>query len=644
MATQRKKNIQTKPKHKSSKPWWQNIQINKWMLLAVISTFIAFLPSLQNGFTNWDDNLYVTENPMLFQWSVANLKAIFSQPIAGNYHPITMLSLFLNYQLSGADAFGYHLVNLLLHVLNVGLVFYFVWLLSKGKKWVAFVAAILFGIHPMHVESVAWIAERKDVLYAFFFLLGLISYLQYRVKREQGLYGWTFLWFLLSVLSKPAAVVFPVVLMLLDYWRYQQSSSDKKRWNWQKIITPKIPFFIVSLIMGIVTIYTQSPKAIGAIDTFTFFQKIVYVSYGFVMYVVKALLPFKLSAFYPYPNSATSLPTIFQIMPIAASVLIAGIWYSWRYTKVVALGMAFFIINILLVLQVLTVGSAIMADRYTYIPYIGIFIILGYGFDRLMQTRTKTIAAIIATLYIVVLSALTFERTKIWKNDEVIWTDAIQKYPHSVVALNNRGAYFNELEKLDKALTDFNKALELNPKYFDALIGRGNLYRKIGEFDKSLADSQLAISINAKDERPYINIGGVYFQQQEYSKSLEATEKALSINPDNADAVLNKAILLSIEQNFQASIPFFTQHIQLRPSDAKAYLYRGIAYQNLQQNQAALQDFNRTLQLSPQNGQAYIKRSESYLKMGNKAQALQDAQKAKSLGFNVSQEYLQSLQ
>ena len=646
MGNQRKKSGSSKAasKHRKTTPWWKNPQVNKWCALAVVLTFIAFLPSLQNGFTNWDDNLYVTENPMIYGLGVKNIKAIFSQPIAANYHPITMLSLAINYQFSGHEAFGYHLVNLLLHLANIVLVFYFIWLLSKGKKWVAFVAAVLFGIHPMHVESVAWIAERKDVLYSFFFFLGLISYLQYRVKRTRRLYIFTFTWFLLSVLSKPAAVVFPVVLILLDYWRFSQSSSTKKRWNWQKILLPKIPFFLVSFIMGIITIYTQSPKAIGAIDTFTFFQRFVFVCYGFVMYLVKALIPFNLSAIYPYPSLKTALPMTFKIMPILAAMILAMIWYSWRYTKVVVLGMAFFIINIILVLQIISVGSAIMADRYSYIPYIGIFIILGYGFDYLLKRpKTKNMAVLFAAFYLLVLSAFTFQRTKIWKNDEVIWTDAIEKYPDAVVALNNRGAYFNDLEQLDKALSDFNRVLKLNSKYFDSLLGRGSIYRKVGQFEKALADAQAAAAIDSKDERPYIIMGGVYFQQQQYEKSLEVLEKALAINPNNSDGVLNKGILLSIDENFEASLSLFSQHIQLRPNDERAYLYRGISHQNLNENQAALQDYNRALQLNPQHGQAYFKRSEIHLQLGNKKQALQDAQKAQSFGFNVSQDYLRSL-
>ncbi|MGB0930838.1 MAG: tetratricopeptide repeat protein, partial [Chitinophagales bacterium] len=454
-----------------------------------------------------------------------------------------------------------------------------------------------------------------------------------------------FLWFLLSVLSKPAAVVFPVVLILLDYWRYEQSSSKRKHWNWQKIIVPKILFFIVSLIMGILTLYTQSQKAIADIDTFTFLQKFLFVCYGFVMYIIKAAIPFKLSVFYPYPDLKAALPMVFNVMPIATMLIIAAIWYSWRYTKIVVLGMAFFLVNIVLVLQFISVGAAVMADRYTYIPYIGIFIILGYGFDRFIkQAKTKNGVAIAAALYIAILSFLTYERTKIWDNDEIIWTDAIEKYPNSVVALNNRAAYYNDVEQVDKALPDFNRVLQLNSKYFNALVGRSSAYRKVGEFEKALKDAKAALEIDKTDERPYITMGGVYFQQQQYNESLKNIDIALSINPNNTDGILNKGILLSIEGNFKASIPLFTQHTQLRPDDTRAYFYRGISYYNLQQNQVAIKDFNKALQLEPQNAQAYVKRSETYLQMGNKAQALKDAKKAQSLGVNISQEYLQNLQ
>ncbi len=627
---------------KKARTWWRNPRILFSLVLTLGITLIAYLPSLSNGFTFWDDNVYVSENPMIFGLAWDNIKAIFSQPVAANYHPITMLSFALNYQISGLDAFGYHLINLLLHLFNIVLVFYFVWLLSKGKKWIALTAAILFGIHPMHVESVAWIAERKDVLYTFFFLLGLIRYLQYRIRKTSKNYLLTFLFFVLSVLSKPAAVVFPLVLVLLDYWRYEQKATSPKHWNWQKILLPKIPFFLISLLIGTITLQTQSEKAIVEMGTFTVLQKFIFVCYGFVMYIIKAFVPFDLAAHYTYPDLEASLPLSYYFMPIGAVLILIASYYSRKHTKVFFWGMLFFIVNIVLVLQFISVGSAIMAERYTYVPYIGLFIAFGYGFDKLLHPPSnKKIFFPLAAIYILSLSYQSYERCKIWKTDETIWTDVLEKYPHSAIALNNRAAYYSKENQLEDAIVDFNNALQIHPKYFDSLIGRSNLYQKVGELDKSLADAQLAASIQPNDERSYICMGGVYFQRKEYDKSLKVSNKALNINPNNADGRLNRAILYSIKNDFQKSLIDFNQFLQLRPNDAKGYLYRGVAYSKLGQLDTAIQDFSRAIRLMPSNGHAYFERSKAYLSKGNSTQALTDAQKAQSLGTPIGAEYFE---
>lgn len=627
---------------KKTKIWWNNPQILFGLTSTLGIIFITYLPSLSNKFTFWDDNIYVTENPMVYGLAWENIKAIFSQPVAANYHPITMLSFAINYQISGLDAFGYHLINLFLHLSNAVLVFYFVWLLSKGKKWVALIAAVLFGIHPMHVESVAWIAERKDVLYTFFFLLGLIRYLQYRIRKTAKNYLLTFFFFVLSVLSKPSAVVFPLVLILLDYWRYEQKSNSKKHWNWSKILLPKIPFFLVSLLIGTITLQTQSETAIAEIGTFTVLQKFTFVCYGFVMYIIKAFFPFHLAAHHAYPNLEESLAFYYYLMPIGTIIIFIASYYSIKYTKIFFLGMLFFILNIVLVLQFISVGSAILAERYTYVPYIGLFITLGYGFDTLWRTPSnKKILLPLAAIYILGLSYQTFERCKIWKTDETIWTDVLEKYPRSAIAFNNRAAHYSKENQLDNALADFNNALQIYPKYFDSLIGRSTLYQKIGELDKSLVDAQLARAIRPEDERPYICLGGVYFQQKAYDKSLDVSNKALEINPNNAEGRLNRAILYSIKTDFQKALLDFNQFLQFRPNDPRGYLYRGIAYSKVGQLDAAIQDFNQTIQFMPSNGHAYFERSKVHLSKGNSSQALADAQKAESLGISIEAAYFE---
>ena len=234
-----------------------NRSLLPWLLPVLALTAICFLPMLSNGFTNWDDELYVKENPLL---KGPDWQGIFSQASASNYHPLTILSLAFNYAISGTDPFSYHLVNWLLHILNTGLVFIFIYKISGKKPYVAAFAAVIFGVHPMHVESVAWVSERKDVLYALFFLLALLQYWRFLETGKRVKAIFCFVFFVLSLLSKPAAIILPFVLLLLDYW-YGRSV------NW-KVVAEKIPFFALSLVFGFITVKVQSADAIVGLEVY----------------------------------------------------------------------------------------------------------------------------------------------------------------------------------------------------------------------------------------------------------------------------------------------------------------------------------------------------------------------------------------
>src|SRR5258706_5022627 len=285
--TQRKVNT---PQKKSS-PW-----IAPFILLL---TFLAYIPALRAGFVNWDDGDYIVDN--LIVKDFANLKSILSTPVQGNYHPLTMLSMAINYQISGLNAWSYHLFNLVFHLINCFLVYRLAMLLSYRNIIIAFTTAVLFGIHPMHVESVAWVSERKDVLYGLFFLAALISYTRYADTGSKKQYLFAIFLMMLSLLSKPAAVVFPAALFCIDILRKRKLTLT--------LIIEKIPFFIPALIMGILTYYGQSNT--GATDMAAFFGigiRILIGFYGIMMYFFKMILPFNLSAFYPFPARNISLP------------------------------------------------------------------------------------------------------------------------------------------------------------------------------------------------------------------------------------------------------------------------------------------------------------------------------------------------
>ena len=272
-----------------------------YLLLACILTFVVFLPTLFNGFINFDDPQYISENPIVQSFNSFNLKQIFTSPFVGNYQPITMLTYMVDHALLGLNPKIYHFTNLIFHLLNV-IVLYFIFLRVNFNTTTSLIAALLFGIHPLHVESVAWIAARKDVVYAFFFFLSILFYLKYIQQQKKQFYAISILLFILSVLSKAQAVVLPVVLFLFDY-------ILKRKLNKQTILE-KIPFFAVSIAFGIMAIMIQ--RNAGAVQTFSYFplyQRILFACYGLANYFYKIILPIDLSIFYPYPETNDKINT-----------------------------------------------------------------------------------------------------------------------------------------------------------------------------------------------------------------------------------------------------------------------------------------------------------------------------------------------
>ena len=291
--------------------------IEKWnylgIILILLIAIIAFIPVLKAGFINFDDPQYVSENPLITSFS--NFKQIISTPVQGNLHPLTMLSLAFNYSISGTNPWSYHLLNLLFHLANTFLVYKLVRKLSKENLIISITTALLFSIHPMHVESVAWITERKDVLYAFFFLLALINYTNYVDTNSRRDYLLSILWLTFSLASKPAAVIFPFALFSIDLLRKRKLSSN--------LLIEKIPYLIAVAVLGFLTLHIQS--AAGATigqQFYSPFDRFFFGFYGFMIYLFKCVLPINLVPFYPFPTLNESLPLEYYLSPIVFIVVL----------------------------------------------------------------------------------------------------------------------------------------------------------------------------------------------------------------------------------------------------------------------------------------------------------------------------------
>ena len=609
----------------------KQIKTPGWMLpFVLLITFLVFLPALKAGFVNWDDPDYVSE-PVLKLLS-SDFKNLITIPIQGNYHPLTMLSLTLNYFVSGMNPWSYHLLNLLLHLVNCILVFRFAWLLSNKNSLIAFVTAILFGIHPMHVESVAWVTERKDVLYGLFFLAGLISYTTYADTGSRKQYIMALAFLVLALLSKPAAVIFPFILFCIDIFR--------KRKLTMKLIAEKIPFFILALIMGLITFLAQKEK--GAIDTYTFSigTRILMGFYGIMMYFIKMIIPINLSPFYPYAPINEPLPTEYYLSPLFFIALGIVCFYSWKKNRVAVFGILFFIINLLLVVQFLPVGSAIIADRYTYIPYIGLFFIVGWLINRFAKGNMSKAYYIIIPITLL-FSFLTYQQSAIWQSSASLWDRTIEINPSSR-AYDNRAQIFRLEKNYDKAIEYYTEALKINAIDKEAYMNRANLYSAVGKFDLAVPDYRQALSIDPNYYLVLDNYAILLAMRGKYDSALVFWDRALKIRPDYFQAFHNRALAFMSLKQYEKAINDLEFFLKYQPEDPEIYNLIGICYRLNGKPQEALIVINKALAIKP-DPHFYLNRSYCYNDLKNTEQAKKDALTAKQGGVEIDAAYAKQL-
>lgn len=538
-----------------------NIKTLIALMLLLMITFIIYRPALKNSLTNWDDKNYVTINKDIQKSDINSIKNLFYGKAAytmGNYHPITMLSYMIEYKYAKLDAKVYHMTNLLLHLLNTLLVFLFILLLTKNNL-TALLTSFLFAVHPMHVESVAWVAERKDLLYVLFEMAALLAYTYYAdaPDKRKKFYLLTFLLFLLSVMSKAMAVSLVVILPLIDYFKGRKLLNGK-------VIAEKMPFVVAGIIFGIIAIYAQkSSKSINFID-YSFYDRILFASWGFITYFWKCFLPIGLSTYYDYPLKGTyGWYIVYSLITIGIGWLV---YKSMRFTKVILFGMLFFLFSVVLILQILPVGGAIIAERYTYAAYTGLFFIIAYGITYLIESKEKRLNSLKPLLYVLLAGMMitfmlqTTNRCEVWKDTLTIWNDALAKYPQCIKGYNGRGDAYNEMKEYDLALTDFNKAIEMKQDYTDAFYNRGIALYWIGKealdkgdkqkaaeyFDKAISDNSQAIKYSPDLSLAYFNRAGNYFTTGKYELALADALKAKQLGIE-VDSLFIKAIKSGIK-------------------------------------------------------------------------------------------------
>jgi tetratricopeptide (TPR) repeat protein len=501
----------------------------------VLLTGIAFSPCLNLNFTNWDEDEYVYNNPDIAAINRHTLSAVFSSSYVGNYQPVTMLTYMLDYRLFGLHPQGYHLTNVIFHCINALLVFALLLRLS-ARPDIAFGTAALFALHPLRVESVAWIAELKDVQSAFFLFLSLLAYLSFLNNGRRKSYFGSLGLLLLSLLSKPSAMTQPLVLLLIDYFRNKPITGRR--------LLQKVPFAALGILCAVVAVIVQNKSgALAGPHATPLYERMLVPFYGAAFYCVKTLLPLHLCAFYPYPQQAGRF-VVTEMLPALALVVtgILSLFLFRKRSKTAVFGVVFFLVTLLPMLQILGVGKAIVAERYTYIPCIGLFFPLVAGVVRIgAGIRTRFALTGGGIIILLVLAGITHERCKIWNDSFSLWSDVIAKCPTAAIAYNNLGNVFEGRNEYDHAIREYDTAIGLDPGFIDAYNNRGCAWGNLNEPGRAADDFSRAIRINADHPEIFFNRGNAWFSSRDYDKAIADFGRVVLLNPSFAAAYYNRA-------------------------------------------------------------------------------------------------------
>jgi tetratricopeptide (TPR) repeat protein len=510
-----------------------------YIVLTVV-TCAVFWQVNQYDFINFDDHGYVTENSLIrSELTLDGIHWIFSAKYLDVWNPLVWLSFMLDYRIYGLDAGGYHLTNLILHILSTLLLFRLFNRMTQATWKSAFVAAI-FALHPLHVESVAWISERKDVLSAFFWMLTLYLYVYYTEKPAVKRYLLVLFSFVLALMSKPMVVTMPLIMILLDYWPLGRFTLKKSNLiSWQ--LKEKTPFFILSAFISIIRI-TYAP------EHFPLSERIANAPVAFVTYLAKTFWPHNMSIYYPFPDhihlSQALLATLLIIFITAAVILMT------KRIPYLFVGWFWFVITIAPVIGIIEISFSApcsMADRYHYLPSIGIALILAWGIPSLIKRKTILFPAAIAILAI--MGLVGWKQCSYWENSTALFSHALQVTKDNYLAYEGRGIAYGEIGDYQSAIEDFNKAIGLKKDYADAYINRGFAYYNIGQYQKAIGDYNEAIRLKTDKAEFYNNRGINYIALGQYKPAIEDLNKAIALKKDYADAYNNRGHIYLMQGN-----------------------------------------------------------------------------------------------
>jgi len=546
----------------------------------VLATLLAYLPTLQNGFVNFDDQQYVTQNPMVLPgltWT--GIRWAFETGYASNWHPLTWLSHMLDCEVFRLNPAGHHLVNLVFHAANAGLLFV-LWRRLLGSVWPAAVTAALFAWHPLHVESVAWVAERKDVLSTFFALLALLRYVRWAGapggRAGSHDYWLALVFFACGLMAKPMVVTLPLVMLLLDYWPLGRlangraaggSVADGQSWHGLgRLVVEKWPFWVLSVAAGIITILAQRADALAPLTKYSMGLRIENMVAAYALYLGRTICPVHLAVFYPLIPPGVGEVTLAGAVLLAISVV--ALWRI-KAQPYLLFGWLWYLGTLVPVVGLLQVGDQAMADRYTYFPLIGLFIgaVLSLrNLARQVGWLGRWWPAIVIVVLVACLAG-TEHQLRYWRNGETLFAHALAVTPNNATSRLNLGEALQEEGKREEALAEYQRTIQLDPLRFEA----------------------------------FNNIGRVLSDAGKPSEALEYCRRAVDLNPGSSASHSGLGVVLAELGRFEEALSEFTEAGRLDDRSAAPHFQGGRVLLKLGRGAQARQQFDEALRREPNN-------------------------------------------
>lgn len=564
-----KKEVHKTPEAPHPKPVVKNWKELAAVFCLLLATVMVYSPIRGQEFVNIDDDLYVTENRMVQNGITEEGVAwAFTAFYSFNWHPLTWLSHMLDCELYGLNAGMHKATNLILHLLNALLLFLVLKKMTRTTWQSLFVMAI-FALHPLHVESVAWVSERKEALAAFFFFLTLFAYARHVEKPELKRYLPVMLFFAMGLLSKPMIVTLPFILLLLDFWPLNRFRPPLLSNLF--LIYEKAPLFLMTLVSSVITFMAQHQGgAVLSMAVVPLELRISNAIVSYAAYILKMIVPLNLTVFYPYPETIPLWKSLGAALLLSGITLLA-LMKAKKYPYAVT-GWLWYLGSLVPVIGILQVGSQAMADRYTYIPLIGLFILTAFLIPELLKKwrYQREAMGLVSVILLFSLGGCTWFQVKSWESSTTLFNHAIQSTERNAFAHVNLGVAYQNTERFDEAMLHYLKALEINPQTQKAHLYLGAIFSWRGDLDKAFFHLSEAARLHPEDAVAHADLGNLLTQKGEYRKALPHYQRALALSPGNANIHISAGLFYQHQGDLKQAAAHFKEALRLKPDDEEA--------------------------------------------------------------------------